>query len=165
MDTFFSIVSFLVPSSYGTFIKQNRWFCGGAIVDSVHRISKRYGQQLVPKPPISLKKCWGGERRTTHWFRVTRVIYSWKSEIDDTRDAMHSECYLLNRTYSSMILIQFGSFQRCLRSGVPSSKHRKPYKNSSKHARGIKRAVEALCRLSFPPTRRFPKRTVNQRRF
>ena len=27
---------------------------------------RRYGQELVSKPAISLKKSWGGYRRTTH---------------------------------------------------------------------------------------------------
>ena len=37
MDAYFSIVSFLVSSSHDdeTFVEENRWFGGGAIVESV----------------------------------------------------------------------------------------------------------------------------------
>ena len=35
MDTFFSMVSFLVSSSHETFVEESRWFWGGAIVESV----------------------------------------------------------------------------------------------------------------------------------
>ena len=46
MDTFFSIVSFLVSSSDETFVKQNRWFRGGGD----RRISRKSNPSLiVPK--------------------------------------------------------------------------------------------------------------------
>ena len=35
MDTFFAIVSFLLSSSHETFVEENRWFGGGAIVEPV----------------------------------------------------------------------------------------------------------------------------------
>ena len=31
---------------------------------------RRYGRELVSKPAISLKKSWGGYRRTTRWMVV-----------------------------------------------------------------------------------------------
>ena len=35
MDTLFSVVSVLVSSSHETFVQENRWFEGGAIVETV----------------------------------------------------------------------------------------------------------------------------------
>ena len=37
MDTLFSVVSVLVSSSHETFVQENRWFEGGAIVETVNQ--------------------------------------------------------------------------------------------------------------------------------
>ena len=54
VDSMFSIVSFLVSSSHETFVKQNRWFWGGAIVESVlaKKLSQYTGEHILSETSI-----------------------------------------------------------------------------------------------------------------
>ena len=72
---------------------------------------RRYGRELVSKPAISLKKSWGGYRRTTLWYELGRMdFFGLRAVCKKTRKNINELRFL---TKQANEIAAFSDFFRC----------------------------------------------------